>query len=142
MGSRTLAGFAAVWISAVFFLAADLPFPAEALSASSKKSWNRGKLLYVERCILCHGEEGRGWDMRAKIARPPVAVPDLTESSFMRGFTDKDLFRVIKEGGTRQGKSRFMPPAGRWLSDDEIRDVITYLRSLERSGPAAGGGRR
>jgi hypothetical protein len=66
-----------------------------------------------------------------------VPVPDLRDPAFMGRFSDRELFRVIKEGGTREGKSRFMPPSGLWLSDEDIRDVITYVRSLERR-PASG----
>jgi len=114
-------------------------FPSGAASAASapRESLERGKILYTERCVFCHGKDGRGGDMQSRIARPPVPVPDLTDSAFMRGFTEKELFRVIKEGGTREGKSRFMPPSGLWLSDEDIRDVIIYVRSLERR-PAGG----
>lgn len=105
--------------------------------AASRKGWERGKAFYTERCLFCHGEEGRGWSLQSRAPRPPVPVPDLSDPGFMRRFTGQDLFKVIKEGGTRMGKSRFMPPSGRWLSDDDIRDVITYIRSLERR-PAGG----
>ena len=101
-------------------------------AASSRKSWERGRIFYTERCIHCHGKNGRGWSMQSRILRPPAPVPDLTDSGYMDRFSDKDLFKVIKEGGTREGKSRFMPPAGRWLSDGDIRDVISYVRSLVR----------
>ncbi len=88
--------------------------------------------MYTERCILCHGQDGRGWSLQSKISRPPVPVPDLSDPEFMSRFTDRDLFKVIKEGGTRMGKSRFMPAAGNWLGDSEIRDVIAYIRIFER----------
>ena len=28
-----------------------------------------GKELYVERCVLCHGSKGHGWDWGQKVAR-------------------------------------------------------------------------
>ncbi|MFQ5692860.1 MAG: c-type cytochrome [Nitrospinota bacterium] len=93
----------------------------------------RGRELFVERCVLCHGETGRGWDLTSRVPRPPVPVPDLTDAAFMRGFSDGELFRVIKLGGTRKGKSRFMPPVGRWLSDEEIWDLVGYVRTLART---------
>ncbi len=101
-------------------------------AASSRKSWERGRIFYTERCIHCHGKSGGGWGMQSRIPRPPAPVPNLTDPGFMSRFSDKDLFKVIKEGGTREGKSRFMPAAGRWLSDKDIRDVISYVRSLVR----------
>lgn len=119
------------------FSAALLLSGASPAAAAPRENLERGKVLYTERCVFCHGKDGGGWDMRAKAARPPVPVPDLTRPAFMRGFTDKELFRVVKEGGTREGKSRFMPPSGLWLSDEDIRDVIFYVRSLERRPPGA-----
>ncbi|MEE9255905.1 MAG: cytochrome c [bacterium] len=118
-------------------LAALLAWSSSAAVAASREDWERGKAFYTERCIFCHGKEGKGWSLQSRIPRPPMPVPDLTDPAFMRQFPDKGLFQVIKEGGTRLGKSRFMPPAGRWLSDADIRDVIVYLRSLERR-PASG----
>ncbi len=76
------------------------------------------------------------------MVRPPVPVPDLTVSEFMSRFSNRELFKVIKYGGTRKGKSRFMPPAGRWLSDEDIQDVITYVRSLERSSSDGKSGKK
>ena len=99
---------------------------------SARNGWKKGKIFYTERCIFCHGEDGRGWSMESRFPRPPVPVPDLTDPSFLGRFNEVELFRVIKQGGTRTGKSRFMPPTGNWLSDSDIRDVITYIRSLVR----------
>lgn len=100
----------------------------------------RGRALFVERCVLCHGKEGKGWDLTVKVPRPPVPIPDLSDPAFMREFTEAELFEVIKEGGTRAGKSRFMPPAGPWLSDEEIWDLVGYVRALVKRSPGAGEG--
>ncbi len=132
-GGRLLPIFVSIWTAAGTLPAAG----GQPEEAASRNSWERGKMFYTERCVLCHGQDGRGWDLTSRIARPPVPVPDLTDPSFMRGVTDRELLKIIKEGGTRLGKSRFMPPTGQWLSDDEIRDIIAYVRSLERR-PASG----
>ena len=124
VGGIALFPFVFVVLSAMFVSPGD--------AASSRKSWERGRIFYTERCIHCHGKDGSGWSMQSRIPRPPAPVPNLADHGFMSRFSDKDLFKVIKEGGTRAGKSRFMPPAGRWLSDKDIRDVISYVRSLVR----------
>ncbi len=108
------------------------PFGHPAATAGGKNSPVRGKIFYTERCIFCHGRDGSGWNLQKKAALPPTPVPDLSDPEFMSRFTDRELFKVIKEGGTRMGKSRFMPPAGNWLGDSEIRDVIAYIRVFER----------
>lgn len=101
----------------------------------------RGRLLYRERCLFCHGEEGAGWNHASRASAPPVKVPDLRDPAFMGRFNRQELFKVIKEGGTREGKSRFMPPSGLWLSDEDIGDIILYVRSLERRPSGAQKGR-
>ena len=39
----------------------------------------QGKKIYTERCVLCHGLAGEGWDWKKKAAKPPVPVPNLQE---------------------------------------------------------------
>ena len=50
----------------------------------------------------------------------------------MNALSDEHLFKVIKEGGTAVGKAATMPPWGGALSDDEIRDVVAFVRSLAK----------
>ena len=89
----------------------------------------QGEKIYTERCVLCHGQAGEGWDWK-KIAKPPVPVPNLQEVIPER--TDEYLYTVIKEGGSAVGLSAFMPALGFNLSDQEIRNLISYLRSLNQ----------
>ena len=88
----------------------------------------QGKKIYTERCVLCHGLAGEGWDWKKKAAKPPVPVPNLQEVIPER--TDEYLQAVIKEGGQAVGLSAFMPALGFNLSDQEIQYLISYLRSL------------
>lgn len=89
-----------------------------------------GRELYMEKCGLCHGSEGEGWDWTKKVAKPPVPVPDLARVAAER--SDKHLFEVVKGGGEAVGKTRFMPPFGFQLSDQEVWDLVVYMRSLAR----------
>ncbi|MGH7388879.1 MAG: c-type cytochrome [Candidatus Rokuibacteriota bacterium] len=89
-----------------------------------------GADLYTEKCVLCHGAEGAGWDWSKKADKPPVPVPDLATIAAER--TDVFLFDVVKGGGEAVGRTRFMPPFGFQLSDEEIWHLVAYVRSLER----------
>lgn len=101
--------------------------------AAQKGDPEQGKVLYVEYCLQCHGGRGEGWGWSNKIPPPPVPVPDLSDPELMKELSDQYLFDIIKGGGEAVGKTRLMPPAGRVISDEEIWDVVAYLRSLIRS---------
>lgn len=87
-----------------------------------------GRELYLEKCVLCHGGRGEGWDWTKKVAKPPVPVPDLAEVAPQR--SDQFLFDVVRGGGEAVGQTRFMPPFGFQLSDQEVWDLVAYMRSL------------
>lgn len=101
-----------------------------AMGAQPRGNPDRGETLYRERCVLCHGDRGAGWDWTVKLARPPVPVPDLAEVVPER--SDQYLFDVIRDGGEAVGRTRFMPPFGFQLSDEEVWDLVAYLRMLRR----------
>jgi mono/diheme cytochrome c family protein len=87
-----------------------------------------GRELYAEKCVLCHGSSGEGWDWAKKVAKPPVPVPDLALVAPKQ--SDQFLFDIVKDGGEAVGKTRFMPPFGFQLSDQEVWDLVAHMRSL------------
>jgi len=109
-----------LFISLILFMAAPL-------FGQSKGNSKNGQELYLEKCVLCHGSQGRGWDWSKK-AEPPIPVPDLAKTS--PNHPDQYLFDVVKGGGEAVGKTRFMPPFGFDLSDQEVWNIVAYLRTL------------
>lgn len=75
-----------------------------------------GREIYATYCESCHGIDGRSM---------VPGTPDFSSGDTLFR-PDSDLFTQI-----RQGKGT-MPSFRGMLSDDEIRDVIAYLRSLQR----------
>jgi mono/diheme cytochrome c family protein len=57
---------------------------------------------------------------------------DHGDATYMQGLSDEQLFQVIQGGGPAVGKSPLMAPWGGVLTDDQIRDVIAYVRTLSR----------
>ena len=82
----------------------------------------KGKKIYVDKCLKCHGEKGRGDGPRAyDLSKKPV---DYTDKEKMSKFTDADLKKVVHEG------KKPMPAFGKKLSDEEIGGVIAYIRTF------------
>lgn len=89
-----------------------------------------GQKLYASTCIACHGPGGVGVAGNGK---------PLTVSEFVRKTNDDDLLAFIKKGRDPGDPANTtgvgMPAKGGnpALSDDDILDVIAYLRSLQSS---------
>ena len=82
----------------------------------------KAKKIYVDKCLKCHGEKGKGdgpkaWDLSKKPA-------DYTDKAKMAKFTDADLKKAVKEG------KKPMPAFGKKLSDEDINGVVAYIRSF------------
>jgi cytochrome c oxidase cbb3-type subunit III len=114
-----------------FWLAALVLLGPVVLAAQPKGDPKQGKELYSERCVLCHGSQGQGWDWTKK-ADPPVPVPDLAQAARQR--SDQFLFDIIKDGGEAVGKTSFMPGFGFELRDSDVWAIVAYLRTLNGSG--------
>lgn len=90
----------------------------------------KGRKHYFKLCTPCHGQSGKGDGPAA--ASLPIKPTDHTNGEYMNKLSDERLFKTIKEGGAAVGKSPIMPGFRSSLGDDEIRDVIAYLRSIAR----------
>jgi mono/diheme cytochrome c family protein len=87
-----------------------------------------GKKVYMQFCASCHGQSGKGDGPAAAALNPKPR--DHTDRQYMSSLSDEQLFKVIKEGGASVGKSPLMPPWGPSIKDDQIKDVIAYVRTL------------
>lgn len=88
----------------------------------------RGKTLFENFCVSCHGPKGDGDGPVAQALDPKPAR--LGDRAYMSGRQDDYLFQVIKNGGASVGRSPLMASWGGSLSDAQIRDLIAYIRSL------------
>jgi cytochrome c oxidase cbb3-type subunit 3 len=96
--------------------------------AGNPQAAKAGESQFRANCAFCHGLGARGGGRG----------PDLTRAQKMHGSADADLFRTINQGvpGTA------MPPNGATqqgvgMTEEEIWQVITYIRSVEKKAPAA-----
>jgi mono/diheme cytochrome c family protein len=81
-----------------------------------------GAKVYTERCVLCHGPNGKGDGPAAAGLNPKPR--NHTDGSYMNSRTDEQLLQVI-----RNGKGA-MPAWGKVLSEEEIQAVLKHVRSL------------
>jgi mono/diheme cytochrome c family protein len=78
---------------------------------------DRGRFLFQGRCQYCHGPNGIGAQpTQVKLAEAAAA------------FSDKDLKDFVKAGDANQK----MPAFRKTLSEDELGDLVAFIRSLEK----------
>ena len=83
-------------------------------------------------CMGCHGETLSGGPIPGAPASIPVPA-NITPGGQTKGWTDEDWFRLLREGrdpGGRQINSYMPYDAYAHMTDDEIRALIIYLRSV------------
>jgi high-affinity iron transporter len=82
---------------------------------------DRGRSVFVENCVGCHGETGRG---DGPSAEPLATKPaDFTDGEFMRGETPLDFMHVVSVGKRLGG----MPAWGDVLTPQERWDAVSYV---------------
>ena len=101
--------------------------PEDAAKANPVKptaeSLAKGKKLYGYDCAMCHGEKGDG---KGDMASDMKNVTDFTKPDALKNRTDGELFYEI-----RNGKGD-MPPEGDRAKDDDIWNMVNYVRSLAK----------
>jgi mono/diheme cytochrome c family protein len=88
----------------------------------------QGKKLYGQFCASCHGQSGKGDGAAAAALNPKPR--DHTDKEYMSKMSDADMLNVIKNGGASIGRSPLMPPWGASLKDEQIQDIVAYIRTL------------
>lgn len=96
--------------------------PAPAAEAEAAKD------NYVAFCAKCHGASGKADGPAAATLK--TRPGDFTDCARMAKFPDDTMFNVIKNGGQAANLSKDMPPWNQGLEDDEIKALVSYVRSL------------
>ena len=87
-----------------------------------------GRRMYLTFCSGCHGDSGKGDGPAANSL--PVKPSNHTDGVTMNQLSDKFLFEIISKGGSGVNTSPFMPAWGSQLKEKQIRDIVSYIRSL------------
>lgn len=100
-----------------------LVYVVSASAQDSQSVTDNGKMLYEQNCLACHQADGSG---------VPALAPPLIKGVFVSG-EKKQLINVLLkglEGVEIKGEYYASPmPAFDYLSDEDIANVLTYVRS-------------
>ncbi|MEE9343684.1 MAG: c-type cytochrome [Gammaproteobacteria bacterium] len=115
----------------ILFMRDDLESALDYLKVAGEKlapSMKIGRAVFQGRCSLCHGKYGLGDGKMSRIIKNPPPF-NLTLS----GAPDSYLSDIIHKGGGKMGRSPRMPPFGGDLSENEIKSIILYIKTLRVS---------
>jgi len=119
-------------------LVAETPDRVPTNPALASYAVEKGKAAFQANCVSCHGADMKGSQR--------TGVPNLTDNVWLYGFgrvsdIERTVLYGIRAGLGKSHNVTDMPAIGRQnaLSPGEIRDVIAYVRSLNKrdADPAA-----
>ena len=93
---------------------------ATARADNAKVNWR----MY---CAMCHGKKGQGNTPAGRM----LGAPNYRDAKVQASFTDEDAFKSIKEGIQKDGRMK-MKSFGSELTDQDIRELVQYLRSFKK----------
>jgi mono/diheme cytochrome c family protein len=94
--------------------------PLAVRAADAKANWDNN-------CAQCHGPDGKANTKMGKM----LNAKDLTDPKVQAEFTDAKATQSIKEGVKQNGKTTMKAFGGK-LSDDEIKALVAYVRTLKK----------
>lgn len=112
MKKYSLLGFA---LSCLLFAA------AAGHAADAPATWSQN-------CAACHGVDGGGHTKAGK----KLGAKDLTDAGTQKAFTDDAAFTAVKAGFKDASGAVKMQPFADKLSDDEIKALVAYVRTLAK----------
>ena len=142
MGRRTAASCVVAGVAAVFCMFGGVPAFADDKPAAEKPSSEkasqgallprdsrdaaifRGGLVFANYCVTCHGLNADGNGRAARLYNPKPANLRMSDKN------DAYFGLIIRMGGEAMGRSQFMPPWGAELTDEQVNDLVAYLRSI------------
>ena len=98
---------------------------ADATAAQETSYREIGTQLFATNCSSCHGKGATGG-----------SAPVLDSKEFLKGTTDDQIRALVAGGVSGTDMSPWSLEFGGTLTDEQIRQITTYLRSLEAHAPS------
>lgn len=84
----------------------------------------RGGLVYTSYCVTCHGVNADGNGRAARLYTPRPANLRTSDKN------DAYVELIIRKGGEAIGRSAKMPPWEEELTNEQVRDAVAFIRSI------------
>ena len=107
-------------IAVLMIISLVVAAPLAVRAADAKANWTNN-------CVQCHGAAGKGDTKMGKM----LNAADLTDPKKQASFTDAQAAAAIKDGIKQNGKTAMKAFGGK-LSDDEIKALVAYVRTLKK----------
>jgi len=103
----------------ILFIASCAPQPTKEVPAEYKL----GQKHFHKICSNCHGSDAMGKQTKA---------PRLIDAEYIEeSFSDEEIFQTVIEGTEK------MPPQRNKVTDEEIKEIIKYLRYSQKAANLA-----
>ena len=115
-------------------VASLVALPAFAAPFELKGDATKGEAQYKTLCISCHGEKGDGNGPAGGALTPKPT--NFTDAANAPRLTEEWVYKMVKDGGTANGKSAMMVAWSGVLNDQQIRDVAAYVLKFKPAAAA------
>jgi mono/diheme cytochrome c family protein len=85
-----------------------------------------GHQLFTADCAQCHGKDGAGGG----------SAPTLNSSQFLKSTTDDQVVALVSGGVSGTAMPAWSLDYGGTFTAEQVRQVVTYLRSLQPHAPS------
>jgi len=135
-GKTTTSGAAARWLRGIALAAVAscgaVAFAEESMRVdgallprdSQDAAIFRGGLVYANYCVTCHGINADGNGRAARLHNPRPANLRASDKN------DAYIGLIVRRGGEALGRAPGMPPWAEELTDEQIKDVVAFVRSV------------
>ncbi|MFZ9887389.1 MAG: c-type cytochrome, partial [Myxococcota bacterium] len=101
----------------------------EGAAAATPGAAEEAASIFKTRCVICHGESGKGDGATAAALNPKPR--DYTDAAWQASVTDEQLAKAIVEGGAAVGKSALMPANPDLAGKPEVvAEIVKIIRGF------------
>lgn len=124
--------FMAILISGfVIYTVREPDLRADAKAEQTTQYTDLGRSIYDKNCASCHGKGGNGG-----------SAPTLNAKEFLKSASDAQIKNLVAGGVSGTDMPAWSLDYGGTLTEQQVQQVTTYMRSLEPNAPSVPGWRK